>query len=270
MSGAQIGGGSVVPLDDNGGVPMNPQDQTTEPVPGYFAKEVSAFTLAANTGVSTEDVLVRQFAANPGHLIEHNPGDPDELLLLDRVANRSFYCHTTPFTGDTIKIDRPIDHNFLYSGDPPIPALGKIVTTEMSVDGSTTPQRFEIRAGAIPTDHISLVIRILSAAQPDFSKFGDQDALVYGLCLRIVNGFQRTIFNFHTIGEMYDFGADVNIVQKAGGGEWATTAKILLKDNLGVALRIETGDVLQLVVQDAITQSSLKCAMGAHLTQGER
>lgn len=57
----------VHPVESNGGIPVNLQDQTSPVVASYFSQSVSTFELAADTTASTVDTLSRTFTAAPGH-----------------------------------------------------------------------------------------------------------------------------------------------------------------------------------------------------------
>lgn len=259
------GNGSSLPLDPNGAPPFNMTDQTTRPEPSYFLKSISNFSLASDSPKSTVETIERGFTAASGHgIIGDVPGPSSEILLLDPVGDRSLYSQRNAVATDNITVDRPIDHVF-----PAASTLGRIVSSQMSVNGSTTPQIFSIRAGAVPTDNILFSLFIESASEPDFSKFGNQAALANGISFRVVDGFQKTIWNFKTLGEMESFGFNVKIQQKSGGGTWGTTCKILMNEALGVATRLDGTDVAQWVVQDEITQTSMRAAVGSHRTQGE-
>jgi len=263
-----IGNLPILPVESNGGIPVNVQDQTTQPDPAYFLQTQTTFSLAADTVASTVDVLNFKFNAAPGHLLTGG----EEILLLDRLANRYLMAIVLAVNVDEITIDRPVDHVFPAAG--PLPTLGRIVSSEASVDGSqASPQIFSVRAGAVPADYITLGIHMLCDSAGDRSLFGNLDALTNGLVFRIVNGFQRTVYNFKSNGEIGHFASELTFDDRAGGGGlYSVTARFNLRELLGVALRISTDDVLQWVVQDPLATDGLlglKFSIGGHLTQDE-
>jgi hypothetical protein len=234
------------PLESNGAIPVNVQDQTTKPLDSLFAQSISDFTLDIDSGVSTVTSLEYYFKATTGHGIA--PGD--ELLLLDPPANRVLQCVAITVAVDTITIDRPIDHAF-----PAATTLGRIVITNMAVDGSVTPQIFSVRAGAIPTDYVRFLLTATNNTDMDYSKFAGLPALTRGLVFRIVNGFQKTVFNFKTDADIGQFAYDLRYADKAPAGEFGISSRLTFggQDKHGVVLRISGDDVLQWVVQDDLT-----------------
>jgi hypothetical protein len=242
-------------------------DQTTEPIDSYFAQSVdgSNFTLSADTVASgiTAASLVYSFEATAGHSITAN----DEILLLDTATNKSFYAIVLSVSVNTVTLDRPIDN--VYSAST---TLGREVITNMAVDGSVTPQIFSIRAGAVERDHTRFIINILDDSSMDDGQFGGLGAaLTRGFVFRIVNSFQKTIFNFKTNGEIASFCYDTKYADRAPGGQFGLTARITFagQSKHGVALRIGENDVLQWVVQDNLTGLiSLKVVAQGHVTEG--
>lgn len=249
-----------IPRDPDGGVPVNQQDQTTPPIFSPFLQSISNFTLSADSGVSGETVIDDQFEATAGHGI----APLDEIILLDVAGNRDLYCQVISVATNTITVDRPIDHDFLAAS-----TLGRIVTSEIKTDGSSTRQFFTIRSGIVPADIQTICINIECTAQPDDSKFGDQAELARGLVLRINDGFQKTIGTFKTNGDFKKAGGSVDYIQKSGGGTWSVNICLEMKIVAGVVLRIEGTDYIQVVNQDAQGVISIDATAIGHLTQGE-
>jgi hypothetical protein len=202
------------------------------------------------------------FTATTGHGI--NIGD--EILLLDVISERDFYATVINVVTDTITVDRPLDFAFTSAN-----TLGRIVTTEMAVSGSlASPQIFSIRAGATERDHTRVILSMLDDSSMDDGRFGGGNALTNGLVFRIVNSFQKTIFNWKTNGEIANFCYDVSYSDKAPSGQYGLRARISFagQDKHGVALRLGEGDVLQFVVQDDLTGLvSLKAVVQGHVTE---
>lgn len=236
----------VSPVESNGGIPVNVLDQTTKPQDSLFSKSISNFSLAVDTGISTVTTLVYDFTASGGHGIAPN----DELLLLDPAANRVLQCVALAVVVDTITIDRPIDHVF-----PAATTLGRIVTTNMAINGSVTPQIFSVRAGSVPTDYVRFLLTATNNEQMDYSLFAGLAALTRGLVFRVVNDFQKTIFNFKTDADIGQFAYDLKYADRAPAGEYGLAARISFggQEKHGVVLRISGDDVLQWVVQDDLT-----------------
>jgi hypothetical protein len=244
-------------------MPVCLQDQHTPTIDALFAQAISNFTLSADTVASGIDAgdLEYTFEATAGHGIAAT----DEILLLDVAGDWSLQAIVISVATNTITIDRPIDHLF-----PAATALGRITTSQMNVDGSTTPQIFSIRAGETPSDITRMLITMTDTTSMDDGRFGGGAALTNGLVLRIINSFQKTIFNFKTNGDIARFCYDVRYADKAPAGEYGLNARITFagQDKHGVTLRIATGDVIQWVVQDDLTGlSAFQIAAEGHITQ---
>lgn len=252
--------GGSIRIEANGGSAVNVQDQTSEPIDTYFAKFISNFSIALDTVASGVTVVSLSYAieAVPGHNISIN----DEILLLDVVGERVFLCKVLDVVTNTITVDRPIDHTF-----PATATLGRIVTTNMAVDGSSDPQIFSTRAGATPTDYTRFMMTIISNTIMDDGKFGSLAALTRGLVFRVVNSFQKTIFNFKTNGDISQFCYDIRYSDKAPAGSYGFNARISFggQDKHGVVLRIQNSDVLQWVIQDDLRDlDSLRISAQGH------
>jgi hypothetical protein len=237
------------------------QDQTSKPLDALFARSLSTFTITSATGESgiLPATLVYSFTASAGHGI--SPGD--EILLLDEIGDRSFYAEVINTVANIITVDRPIDWNF------PTTTLGRIVSTNMNVNGSITPVVFSLRAGTIPVDSVRFIKTMTDDSSMDDGKFGGLPALTRGLVFRIVNTFQKTIFCFKTNGEIAQFCYDTKYPDKAPAGVFGFNSRTTFggQDKHGVVLRIQNNDVLQWVVQDNLTSLlSLRISVQGHDT----
>ena len=245
-------------------IDANIQDQHTKPIDSLFAQSVSNFTLSADATASGVTTLVYTFEATAGHgIIVGN-----EVLLLNVLAEHALQAKVLVVSTNTITLDRPIDHAF-----PAASTLGRVIITNMNVNGSVTPQIFTLRAGVIPIDVTRVIISMTDSTAMDDGTFGGLSALPKGLVFRIYNGFQKTIFNFKTNGEIAQYCYDVRYADKppAGTGH-GLTARISFggQSKHGVVLRISTNDVIQWIVQDDLTGlDTLRIVAQGHETSGE-
>ena len=276
-----IGNRPGVPVDPEGGVPINPQDQTTEPVVAIFAQSVTGgdFSLAEDTTASAEMVWNKKFRVPQPNTLAAT----EFILLLDVTGDRSLQAKViskavdTPAAGtDEVTIDRPIDHVFPWeasAGPPPVLAsLGRTTLIDMKIDGSVTPEIFTVRAGSIPRDFTNWVFQVDHVAATDGSKFCGLGPLANGVNVRIYNGIHETLFNIKKDGDVELYGGTVNTVQKAGGGTYNTTYTIPIRDKYGVVSRIDGTDVVQVGIQDDLDVAninSIRSTLLGHLTQGE-
>jgi hypothetical protein len=163
---------------------------------------------------------------------------------------------------DLITLDRPIDFAFAAAT-----TLGRIVISNMAVDGSSTEQIFTVRAGAVPFDITRIIVQMVHAAAGDDGKFGGITAISRGLVMRVVDGVQKTIFNWKTNGDIRNFCFDLSYSDKAPGGENGTGARITFGGQAkhGVVIRLSGDDALQFIVQDNLTAlTSLKIVAQGH------
>lgn len=218
------------------------QDSTSPAIASLFSKEVSAFTLASDTPMSTIDTLYYTFTATTGHGLSDDPAS--KIILLDIVGDREFIAIVKEVTGDVIRLDRPIDHVF-----PASTSLCRIITQDMNVDGSVTPQIFTIRAGVNPTDYTAIALTMLNNTAMDDSTFGGLGKLTNGLVLRIVDGYQKTIFNFKTNADIKSFMSGI-YSDKAPSGFFSFNAEVRTRDTFGVVLRVSGNSAIQWIVQD--------------------
>jgi hypothetical protein len=258
----------IVKREPGGDASVIVGDQTTEPIDNLFLRSVATFTLDADTTVSGESAgeLVYTFEATTGHGLAAS----NEILLLDTTADREFYAIVTNVATDTITVDRPIDHIF-----PSATTLGREVSSNMAVDGSTTPVVFTARAGSTPWDITRLLIYMECNSSLDNSKFGNLTALGNGFVFRTFDGINKTIFNFKTNGDIAAFCYDSTIVPKSGGGNDSLQARVTFggQSKHGTVLRIRGDDRLQWIVQDDLSTGGilkLQVILQGHKTEGEQ
>ena len=249
------------------GVDVNIQDQHTPPIDSLFLRKLTPFTLSADTVASGKPAasLVYNINVTSGHGLVAG----SELLLLDVVSERDFYAVVISSTATAAVLDRPIDHLF-----PAATTLGRIVSSNMNVNGSVTPVEFSLRAGTIPRDITRIIFTFTGTTIMDDGLFGSITALTRGLVFRIVNSYQRTIFCFKTNGDVklmaYDGDYGTGISGPNGTDSFSSRITFGGQTKHGVVLRISTGDVLQIVVQDDLrAMSSCRVSAQGHLTDEE-
>lgn len=231
---------NTVPLESNGAIPINIQDQHTVPINSLFVRALSNFTLSSDTDISTITDLKYDINVTAGHGIAIG----NEILLADVAADESLQAVVINVVTNVITIDKPIDHIFSSAF-----TIGRIASSEMAVVGSlASPIVFSMRAGAIPADMTMFKLAFLDATDMDDGKFGGMLALTNGLVLRVINNYQSTIFNFKTNLDLKLFG-QVDYSSKAPAGQYGmlATLKFAGQSERGVTVRISTGDVIQWV-----------------------
>jgi hypothetical protein len=243
-----------LPRESNGGLPVNVQDQTTPPIDFFFTQITGPPTTVAVAigpiGPTTfiYDVVV---ADSTGC----DAGDYFGMFNADDPLNNraTFGTILAVDAGtDTITLDTPIDFNF-QPGD-----TAACFSRDMDVDGSTTPQIFSVQVGPNATQSIDItrfMVSMYTASAVDLGKFGDLDSLTNGCVLRRVDGDTRNIWNVKNNGELanitFDYEPYTEVGQGQDGAKWRNT--YAGADKHGVAIRLDPGDALQLVIQDDLT-----------------
>lgn len=218
------------------------KDQTTDMIIVNFNQVHNSTTL--NGAVDIEDRTIIVTSATG--IVEGS-----YLILFDPASVRFSTFTVIGVASTTITLDSPID--FAY----PDGTFVDVAITEMSVDGSGTPEVFGLRGvGAPPGIELTLdVTRIIFEMTTDsavsLELFGDIAALTRGLLVRSRNGRVKNLFNVKSNGEiagiMFDWQpfASTNPVQGIDG-----FVSRLTFTRLGVVTRLPIGEDLEVWVQD--------------------
>lgn len=220
------------------------QDQTTPPLDFYFIQPIgSPDSLAAATAIDDTSVTV---ASDAGFTVGDRVG-------IFSGAGRFYFAQLLAKPGaNVLDLDTPLDFAFSI-GNPVIAS-----TRELDVNGSVTPQTFEVRgAGTFEIDITRIMLSMITASAVDLSLFGDLAALTNGIVLRRTDTETRNIWNIKTnldiLNLAFDFlpFAAANPVQGVDGlGARYTFAG---QDKHGVAVRLGLDDSLELIIQDNLT-----------------
>lgn len=238
------------PLESNGAVPVNVQDQTTVPFDFFFTQVKGApTTVGVVTAIDDNTVTV---ASSAGCLV----GDYFGMFNADNTNdNRSYFGTILSIAGNVLTLDTPIDFAFQV-GD-----TAACFTRELSVVGSLAePEYFSVQVGTNATQSIDItriMVSMTTDSVPNLIKFGDLDTLTNGLVLRRINGRTNNIWNIKNNGELanlcfdYDPYLATNPQQGENGAKFRYT--FAGQDKHGVAVRLEPGDKLEVIVQDDLS-----------------
>lgn len=234
-----------IEISDRGGIgtAVFIQDQTTPLLDLLFLNKLGEFQLAVDT-----DPTSRFFTAASGHGIV-----VDNTIELANAENFT-QSRVIGVVGDVIEIDDIIGdvyttgNNFNRS------------TSDMRVDGSTTPVVFSLKPDPGQAGDINGIrFSIQSANSMDFSTFGSAPTLRVGCLFRVKrpNGAFINIFNFKSNGAFANRAFEHYFQTKVGGGLHSFIAKAEFngQDNHGVVVRLDgdLGEELQIVVQDDLS-----------------
>ena len=172
------------------------------------------------------------------------------------AEGRFYFANVLNITGTgpyVLELDTPLD--FAYeSGDPVI-----ATTRDLNVDGSGTSQTFSVMNQSnspITVDITRIMFNMTLSTSGDDGKFGNLSALTKGLVFRRTNGDTRNIFNIKTNGELRGLCFDLTYPLRSGGtGDFGMGARYSFAgpDKHDVALRLEPGDSLDIIIQDNLT-----------------
>lgn len=239
--------GALNPL---GGLDVNIQDQVTPPVDFFFTQIKGApTTVGVVTVIDTYDVTVASAAGC-------SVGDYVGIFNADNPSdNRAYFGTILSINVDTVTLDTPLDFAFQI-GDT-FACFSRDIS---DANGSVTPEIFKIEVGSGATQSIDinrLMISFLTDGAVNLASFGDLTELTRGCVLRRVNGYINNIWNVKSNGEIANLSFDytpftaLNPAQGQDGAKFRYTLNG--QDKHGVAVRLNPGDSLELIIQDDLT-----------------
>ena len=254
----------VSPLESNGGIPVNVQDQVTRPVDAYFLQVYAPpTTLSAQSLVDTYTITVTDttgFAA--GVDVGLSTGSPTGQYFFGQQVG--------PLVGNVVTLDTPLDTTY-PAGSFAFPA-----NRNLAVNGATTRQIFQvgpIGANVEPDLDLTRVMGYMeSGSSMDDSKFGSLPALTNGIVLRRkYNGTYQNFWNAKTNGELSLICAsDFYYSSKAPAGFYGARFRATWggQEKHGVVVRLDAQETLEIVIQDDLTGlSKLNMMAQGHFTQ---
>lgn len=231
------------PLELNGAIPVNIQDQHTQALDLHFIQVQGAattLTVQADPGDMTITV-----ADTTGFVAGNVVG------LISGASEFYFGKQVGAVAGNVVTLDTPIDKVFTT-------AISSVVTAkdQMAVNGSATTQIFEIGSPlGVAVDITRLTGYIQSGTAMDDTKFGDLAVLTNGVVLRVNGAEIDNVWNVKTNGEIGLLCFDSAISDRAPAGSFGLRFRNTYAGPTkhGVTLRLEAGDTLEVLIQDDLT-----------------
>lgn len=234
----------VGPLESNGAIPVNIQDQHSRAFDLFFSQDVgSPTTLTTDAAYDSYTILV-----TTGHGLVQG----SFFVLIDPVGQRGWTGIVITVDGDnTVNVDRPLSYAF--------PSASTVVqkrNVDMNVDGSSTPQTFRIGGSLLAElDITRFLFQITTDTAPGWDEFGDIeiDATFRGIQCRIVDSQTIDLWNAKTNGELANLMYDLTIFEGASGLTKDAIAGRMTyagQNKHGVTLRIGANEAIELIVQD--------------------
>lgn len=233
----------ISPVESNGAIPVNIQDQTTRTGDTYFSQAIGAITtLQADATIDEYSINV---TTGHGILVE------EMLALFDSQGQRVYFGEVLTSGTNIITLDTPLNYNYNSSST----SISRR-TIELNVDGSTTRQTFRITN---PTNSSLDITRILfsmyTTGQPKLDEFGDLSSLNRGIIFRVVNGINVNYFNVKENGDFVGLMHDVTFYDTTKQGTNGLGGRLTYggQDKHGVVIRLDQGGTLEIIVQDDLT-----------------
>lgn len=238
--------GEVVSFyDSHGNLEVALQDQHTKMLDLYFIQSQGATTLLNNANANDQTI---DLTSTTGFV------DGSYVGIFSALGVFYFGTQIGAAVGNTITLDTPIDNNFL-AGDNVIRA-----SKNLNVDGSTTTQIFQIGpvggATLVSLDITRVTGYIQDNLAMDDSKFGAMPALTNGIVLRKHDTVYENIWNAKTNGDLALICAsDLIYTDSAPAGSFGARFRNTFAgtEKHGVTVRLEPGEILELLVQDDLT-----------------
>lgn len=254
---------SSIPIGD-GRAPVLVKDPTDWPVGLNFIRPLGAQTQLKE--VANPDTYTIEVDNTTG-FVNNN--------YLGIFCPTGEYCFAEQYgapAGDVITINTPLQCSF------PVDCNVLNFTREMAVDGTAGPggrtvfQVGPVGAGAGVTVEITRILGvILDNLAMDDSKFGGISELAKGCILRKNNGQYFNYSTFKTNGELaISSGKPMSYTDKGGAGAYSAAfcLSIAGQGNHGVAIRLEPGDILEMIIQDDLSDLlSFKMMAQGHIAR---
>jgi len=218
------------------------QSSTSPLVIANASNIVSETTISVATAIDDRTITV----------VDPTDAAIGQLASLYSVAdNRVYFSRILAINGSVLTIDTPLDFAF------PIGSVLSYATTDMSVDGSTTPVIFGFRNPtetdiAFSVDVTRMIVTFQTTSAGDYNEFGNIAALTNGLACRKVDGTYQNIFNVKSNRELDNLMYDFKFISASGSAPDGMSGRFTF-EKLGSVVRVGKGEDLQFIVQDDLT-----------------
>lgn len=232
----------VSPLESNGAIPINIQDQHTRAFDIKFALMPNTTTITVQANPDDNTITV-----------SGTTGFVDGIAVrLNSVTDLPFIAHQVgAIAGNVVTLDTPVDRTF------PNGSSVQNGSHHMNVDGSGTTQIFS--SSPIPSGLEIDVVRFMGYIQDgstmDDALFGGIAALTNGVVLRQNNGVLTNHWTVKSNGDISLICFDASYSDKAPSGSYGYKFRSTYggQNKHGVTIRLEPGETLEVLIQDDLT-----------------
>lgn len=240
------GFGKIFETNDKGSIETSVKNQFPPPIDLLFAKETGSSTQLSVTGNIGDKTITVQDST--GFLLGNTVG-------IFSSSGRFYFSTQFAPVGNVIGLAVPLDFAFESGSD--VVAF----TTNLAVNGSVTPQIFQVGFPGCPC--IGEIIDITrfngyleDATAMDDALFGGIPALSEGIVLRKNGTEVRNIWDAKTNGRLALISAgDFDYTIKAPAGKFGARFRNTFngREKHDSVIRLEVGEKLELIVQDNLT-----------------
>jgi hypothetical protein len=235
------------PLESNGAMPVNIQDQHSRMLDLKFINADPANFTTLSADVSQGDYII-PVTATTGMSV-------GSILGLTNPNGTFYFGDITAINALNVTLDTQLDNDFPSADSNVFPG-----STSMNVLGTMAdPVSFFIGRVGVGTGIDIDITRIMgnmtdNAVMTD-ELFGSLTALTNGMVLRHVNGTTQNLWNLKTNGAIALLCFDAVYPDKLPTGIYAFRFRNTFagQSKHGVTIRLEAGDTLELLIQDDLT-----------------
>lgn len=233
----------VEPLESNGAIPVNVQDQTTRPFDTRVNQIIStAYELTITPTINTYDLTLN---TTIGLVV----GD-DIAFLEQNGMPQILFGEILAININTITLDTLVTWNFT-----PSKTVVFEFNNDLSIDGSTTEQIFSITNFFEDSIDITRFIwHCTDNVAMDDEKFCGLNKLTRGINLRkkLNDGSYISYWNVKTNGQWGELAFDKIYDDKAPAGFFGFNTRLTYggQSKHGVVIRLNPGESIELIIQD--------------------
>lgn len=246
-------------VESNDALAVNTQNLTTAPIDLFFIQQIGSDTALTNaTDVDDTDVVLDSVA-------DVSVGDFLGIFSGTSLEGRFYFAEVLAVVSNTVSLDTPLDFAF-DAGDPVISS-----TRDLNVDGSTM-QMFTVSGAGMGSpvviDITRLIFQLTDDTAMDDGKFGGIAALTKGMVLRRNNSTMNNIYNIKSNGDFGIVSFDKVYADKAPAGLFGLTVRSSFagQEKHGVSIRLATGESLEILIQDDLTElTSFRAMAQGHI-----
>ena len=246
------------PLESNGGIPVNVQDQTSIAFDIPFTKTLdTCYSIIQPIPKGSYSIVV-----SSGHIISAG----NILFVVDSVAPWVYFGEVLSVDVDTIELDRALTDTFAVPN-----TYVCCATDNLAVDGSVTRQEFVFAPPTpVELDVTRIMFQMITTNAVVIDNFGDiVGGLTRGLTFSINDGFAENYWNVKTNGDLILLMYDIEFYDSIKKGSNGLGGRLTYggQNKHGVVIRVGDGDTLKLTIQDDLsTILSFKVLAAGHVT----